>query len=418
MSKKQLKHSPVPPYVVLFALTHLVAWTALLTFRMNSGVYPFSVFGIGLYGSAVLVSAIGLLYLHRHPTLQTASKLCLLSLPALATLLLFAAIWMRGVPTSIYAPYDPTDSDHVVFGCVLFALLFATVGTIYRSHQYLSVMAAVQLLIYFGTHTLLNKMMYPTADLWGNRPETIPEMLLIYALASFVTLIQQKWFTYKTPSLHVASKMLTIVGALMLCNLIGWFPTNGEYLNWIPTIVPDNAWGINRPLAIIGTVASATWATLPLSLLTRLKRTTHNSIRIFLICLIPFASYSLYWSIGSPHCTLPPIGTVPHDAEKFVAEMVTTYGGLPKESITKLELHADAIYPVDSWVVSNPAVYHSGALMLGSNRYNYDFLIDVKFSDGDEKTLQWSERRSGYTICPFVFDRGLSHPGRFQLIRK
>lgn len=144
------------------------------------------------------------------------------------------------------------------------------------------------------------------------------------------------------------------------------------------------------------------------------KKNNTKPILFLLICSL--FGYVLYSSISSPECKLHPITKKNFsDPENLISEIITEHKGLPKTTVSRHDLHSEESYPVKNWEISNQLLQQNGAIINGSTKYSYRFDVNIEFEDGDEKVLEWSERRVGFVFCPFVIDRGFFSPARLKI---
>jgi hypothetical protein len=143
----ETQHKAVPGLWVFFApmlllLAHVVNAFSLLLFGWRVGSYPLHTGGLGMYLTAVLLSIVCYgLWFARFPKSSTiTATLLVLSLPAFASLMLRAGLWMTPwLGGAAYAPWDPGDMDIVTAFNLFFAVLWSVVAVIYSSYRYLLV---------------------------------------------------------------------------------------------------------------------------------------------------------------------------------------------------------------------------------------------------------------------------------------
>jgi len=262
---------PFPGIMLLpsgfLTITHLMTVTAILSFRARTGGYPLHTAGLILYGVATVLAVVGLAVQmcrikSAHP--ETVALL-LISAPALVSLVFRAGLWMTpflgGAP---YAPYDPGDSDIVLTFNLLFATLFSIVAIVYGSFVYLTAACVVQIALYFGTHALPHRMLYPYAHILGIRPSTFVLFVGVYVTGTVLLLMRIGLLEQRRkPGLWMAATLTGLVGAWVLCETLVSLPGNGAYLGYIATsaFVPEQAWDWTRPaaqgMAIMTMVAAA-----------------------------------------------------------------------------------------------------------------------------------------------------------------
>lgn len=243
---------------LLLSLAHVMTGVSLLLFGSRAGGYPVHPIGITVYLTVVLLVVIGLGFglarASAPPNLTT--MLILLSLPAFASLVFRAALWMTpilgGAP---YAPWDPGDVDLVIFYSLFFTLLWSVVGLLYGSYAYLFASAAGQIVVYFVGHALPHWFRFPEANLLGVRPGILVLLLVCFGVAAAAISLRNQLFGQKRPSLWPAVVLLTVAGGWVLYQTIGWLPHNGMELGWTATAdtparqVPAQAWDWTRSAA-------------------------------------------------------------------------------------------------------------------------------------------------------------------------
>lgn len=242
----------LPP--ALNTSAHLAFVIALIAFGARVGGYPIHPLGLMIYYAVVALSLLALVIQFRYtPSNQSAfASLLLVSPPALASLVLRAALWMTpwlgGAP---YAPYDPGDSDIVMFFSLSFALIFSAIAIAYGSVGYLLVACVTQTALYLGTHAFPQWIRYPDANLWGVRPSILIGMVGIYAFSAALLFLRNWLFRSGKPNLWIASTIVNLAGAWVLYDTLEWLPNNGAYLGYISntTFVPEQAWDWSRLMA-------------------------------------------------------------------------------------------------------------------------------------------------------------------------
>jgi hypothetical protein len=187
-----------------------------------------------------------------EPARPDLTALLLISTPALVSLVFRAGLWMTpwlgGAP---YAPYDPGDADSVMFYSLSFAALFSVVSILYGSFSYLVVACAVQIALYFSTHALPHRLLYPSADLLGVWPSTFAALIGIYGVGAILLLLRVTLFGQRKPGLWMATTLTVLAGGWVLYGTLTWLPGNGAYLGYIAadTYVPAQGWDWTRPVA-------------------------------------------------------------------------------------------------------------------------------------------------------------------------
>ncbi|MBI3242856.1 MAG: hypothetical protein HYZ49_11235 [Chloroflexi bacterium] len=233
---------------------HVAAGLALLNFGARASGYPIHPLGLMIYFAVVALSLPVLVIQFRYtPSSQSAFvSLLLASVPALASLVLRATLWMTpwlgGAP---YAPYDPGDPDIVMFYSLFFALAFSAIAIVYGSVGYLLVAWAAQTALYFGTHAFPQWAGYSDANILGVRPSIFIGIVGIYAFSAALLFLRNWLFRQGKPNLWIASATVNLAGAWVFHDTLKWLPNNGAHLGYISntTFVPEYAWDWSRPIA-------------------------------------------------------------------------------------------------------------------------------------------------------------------------
>lgn len=246
----------ISPSILLLA--HVMTGVALLRFGLRAGGYPVHSVGLTVYLAIVLLMVVGLGFglARALASLNLTTVLILFSLPAFASLVFRAALWVTpilgGAP---YAPWDPGDVDLVIFYSLFFTLLWSVVGLLYGSYAYLFAGGAGQIVVYFVGHALPHWFRFPEANPLGVRPGILLVLFVFFGMAAAAISLRNQLFGQKRPSLWPAVLLLTIAGGWVLYQTIGWLPHNGMELGWTATIanaprqVSAQAWDWTRPAA-------------------------------------------------------------------------------------------------------------------------------------------------------------------------
>ncbi len=246
----------IPSLILLLA--HVMAAVSILLFGSRAGGYPVHPIGLTVYLAVVLLVVIGLGFglARASAPLNLTTMLILLSLPAFASLVFRAALWMTpwlgGAP---YAPWDPGDADLVFFFCLFFTLLWSVISLLYGSYAYLLAGATGQVIVYFVGHALPQWFRYPEASPFGVQPGILLLLLVFFGVAAVAISLRNQLFGRQRPSLWPAVVLLTVAGGWVLYQTIGWLPHNGMELGWTATAdtparqVPAQAWDWTRSAA-------------------------------------------------------------------------------------------------------------------------------------------------------------------------
>ncbi len=254
MSRK-IYHSPglalLPPWILSAA--HVMAVIAILSFGARTGGYPLHTLGLIFYWVTVALSTIGLV-VQAHKARFASSEiatLLLLSLPAFASLVFRAGLWMTpSLGGSLYAPYKPGELDAVVLFSAFFAIFFLTLSILYNSFSYLIVAGTVQIALYFCTYALPHHLRYPDAFL-GINPFAIGVLVGIYSLGAVLLFLKSSFFGRQKTPWWVAATLSAFTGAWILYKTLAWLPGNGAHLGYVDALlyVPELAWNWTRPAA-------------------------------------------------------------------------------------------------------------------------------------------------------------------------
>jgi hypothetical protein len=262
------------PALLLMAQAAIVL--AILSFGVRTGGYPIPPVGLSLSAASVLISAAYLSYIYFFsPSFKPLQELTALFAPAVASLMLAAALWMTpwmsGAP---YAPFKPGAADTVLFWNVLFLFLSGIIGVAYQSRKFLILCLAFQLSLYVSSYSLLHWALYPYLNIvegiLGIRPMTFIIIVGGYTLAILVLPWRKRHIEFR-PNWKFAAIITNLIGGWIAYVMLASFPQNGSYLGWqsVPLTVPEDAWNWSFTAAqtliiiamiapLIGTVISMT----------------------------------------------------------------------------------------------------------------------------------------------------------------